>query len=178
MWDIYCIETWWKEIDSEGYPKEYFRDGTFWSTIETPWKLGCFDFIEEFDDDGMCGFIGEFYKNDNYYQGKYYIGNFKFNEKKKYFIQDKLKEINISELENNYIFKYEGEFKKGKFYKGKEYIDNQLLFEGEYKQGKYWNGKMYKIKNKSINKMEGFEGIYENGYKKGEYYIKKKEMWL
>ena len=31
--------------------KEYFRDGTFWSTIETPWKLGCFDFIEEFDDE-------------------------------------------------------------------------------------------------------------------------------
>ena len=132
-------------------------------------------FIEEFDDDGMCGFIGEFYKNDNYYQGKYYIGNFKFNEKKENFIQDKLKEINISELENNYIFKYEGEFKKGKFYKGKEYIDNQLLFEGEYKQGKYWNGKMYKIKNKSMNKMEGFEGIYENGYKKGEEILYKEK---
>ena len=51
MKNIYCIETWWKEMDREGYPKEYFRDGAFWSTIETPWKLGCFDFIEEFDDE-------------------------------------------------------------------------------------------------------------------------------
>ena len=53
MKNIYCIETWWKEIDREGYPKEYFRDGTFWSTIETPWKLGCFDFIEEFDNEDV-----------------------------------------------------------------------------------------------------------------------------
>ena len=51
MKKIYCIETWWKEIDPEGYPKEYFRDGSFWAMTETPWKLGCFDFIEEFDNE-------------------------------------------------------------------------------------------------------------------------------
>lgn len=47
MKKIYCIETWWKDMDS--YPKEYFRDGSFWGIAETPWKLGCFDFIQEFD---------------------------------------------------------------------------------------------------------------------------------
>jgi len=47
MKKIYCIETWWKEYD--GYPKEYFRDGSFWGMTETPWKLGCFDFIQEFE---------------------------------------------------------------------------------------------------------------------------------
>jgi hypothetical protein len=34
MKKIYCIETWWKEYD--GYPKEYFRDGSFWGMTETP----------------------------------------------------------------------------------------------------------------------------------------------
>lgn len=49
MKKIYCIETWWKEND--GYPKEYFRDGSFWGITETPWKIGCYDFIQEFDDE-------------------------------------------------------------------------------------------------------------------------------
>ena len=51
MKKIYCIETWWKEIDHEGYPKEYFKDGSFWAYQECPWKLGCFDFSEEFDNE-------------------------------------------------------------------------------------------------------------------------------
>ena len=55
MKKIYCIEKWWKEND--GYPKEYFRDGSFWAMTETPWKLGCFDFVEEYDDE-------EKFKND------------------------------------------------------------------------------------------------------------------
>ena len=50
MKKIYCIEEWWHESDL-GYPKESFRDGSFWGCIETPWKIGCFDFIQEFDNE-------------------------------------------------------------------------------------------------------------------------------
>ena len=44
MKKIYCIEEWLKENES-------IYDGSFWGCIETPWKLGCFDFIQEFDDE-------------------------------------------------------------------------------------------------------------------------------
>ena len=45
MKKIYCIETWWREQNRLGYPKESFRDGSFWGCMETPWKIGCWDFI-------------------------------------------------------------------------------------------------------------------------------------
>ena len=48
---IYCIETWWHEQNHLGYPKESFRDGSFWGCMETPWKIGCWDFIQEFEDE-------------------------------------------------------------------------------------------------------------------------------
>lgn len=80
MKKIYCIESWWKEMDPEGYPKGYFRDGSFWAMTETPWKIGCFPFIEEFDDEetfknellriiNQCGIIGKVWskiESDNY----------------------------------------------------------------------------------------------------------------
>ena len=49
MKKIYCIEEWSRE--NNGVPKEYFRDGTFWGCVESPWKIGCFDFVQEFDDE-------------------------------------------------------------------------------------------------------------------------------
>ena len=78
MKKIYCIEKWWKEND--GYPKEYFRDGSFWAMTETPWKLGCWDFVEEYEDEEKFkedllsiinegGIIGKVWikeENDNY----------------------------------------------------------------------------------------------------------------
>ena len=51
MKKIYCIEEWWHEPNRLGYPKESFRDGSFWGCVETPWKIGCYDFIQEFDDE-------------------------------------------------------------------------------------------------------------------------------
>ena len=51
MKKIYCIEEWWHEPNRLGYPKESFRDGSFWGCMETPWKIGCYDFIQEFDDE-------------------------------------------------------------------------------------------------------------------------------
>ena len=50
MKKIYCIEEWWHE-SPDGTPLESFRDGSFWGCVETPWKIGCFDFIQEFDDE-------------------------------------------------------------------------------------------------------------------------------
>lgn len=78
MKKIYCIEIWRK--DSDGCPKEYFRDGSFWGTLETSWKVGCFDFVQEFDSEeeftkeilniiNNCGIIGKAWikeVDDNY----------------------------------------------------------------------------------------------------------------
>ena len=80
MKKIYCIEEWWHESNHLGYPKESFRDGSFWGCLETPWKIGCYDFIQEFDDEeqfkeeltkiiGDGGIIGKVFieeKPDNY----------------------------------------------------------------------------------------------------------------
>lgn len=49
MKKIYCIEEWSRE--NNGVSKECFRDGTFWGCVESPWKIGCFDFVQEFDDE-------------------------------------------------------------------------------------------------------------------------------
>ena len=119
----------------------------------------------------VSAFIGEFDGYDNYLKGKYYQRNYNVIKKKELFEENSLKEIEISEIEKKGYLRFEGEFKKGRFYKGKEYKYNQINFEGEYKNGLYWNGKSYKIKDKYTSKMEGFEGTYINGAKKGKEII-------
>ena len=54
---------------------------------------------------------------------------------------------------------FEGEYKDGKRYKGKEYNKyGELIFEGEYKNGKRYKGKEYNKYGKLI-----FEGEYKDG---------------
>ena len=96
------------------------------------------------------GFIGEFDENENFYKGKYYKGDFNLLYKKICFERDKLQELYIEDIENNGTLIFEGEFKDGLFYKGKEY-GRKLIFEGEYKKGKYWNVKDIKIIFISMN---------------------------
>lgn len=60
----YCIEYWYFD------PNDRFRDGSFWGTIETPWKIGMTDIVEEYDNEeefkqrlldiiNECGIIGK-----------------------------------------------------------------------------------------------------------------------
>ena len=41
----YCIEYWYYD------EHERFRDGSFWGCLETPWKIGMTDIIEEYDNE-------------------------------------------------------------------------------------------------------------------------------
>ena len=62
---------------------------------------------------------------------------------------------------------FEGEYKDGKYYKGKEYnYNSKLIFEGEYKDGKKWNGIFYNPKNNnnSGNLINGNGIIQEYNY--------------
>lgn len=42
---IYCIEEWLKETPWS----ERYRDGSLWRCIEQPWKIGCYDVINEYE---------------------------------------------------------------------------------------------------------------------------------
>ena len=62
----------------------------------------------------------------------------------------------------------------------KDYVNDILMFEGEYKNGKKWKGKEYNSKGKLL-----FKGKYSNGEKqKGKEYdsegtlIFKDEYWM
>ena len=71
----------------------------------------------------------------------------------------------IMNLEGNYWI--EAEYSNGKLNgKGKEYMDNQLVFEGEYLNGQKWNGNE-KLYNK--NKELFAEIEYINGEKRKKY---------
>ena len=113
-------------------------------------------------------FIGEFDEQENYKEGKYYQGDFNIEEKKQLYEENKLFELSIKEIINKGKLKFEGKFKNNLFYEGKEYKYNQIVFKGNYSNGNYYNGEGYKIKDKYTGKMEGFEGTYSNGSKKGE----------
>ena len=73
--------------------------------------------------------------------------------------------------EYNYCgtLKFDGEYRNGQKYKGKEYNHRgELIFEGEYKNGKKYKGKEYNDLGELI-----FEGEYKNGKKyngKGKEY--------
>lgn len=45
---IYCIEEWLKEY-WEDCMWERSRDGSLWGCIEQPWKIGCYDVINEYE---------------------------------------------------------------------------------------------------------------------------------
>ena len=94
-------------------------------------------------------------------------------------------------MENNEIVKeydsyndkliFEGEYKNGRRYKGKEYNTfDKLVFEGEYLNGKRWNGSGIKdgkgyVKEYNKDNILIYEGQFENGEKNGkgkEYYDK------
>lgn len=47
MKKIYCIEKWWLE-DKEIHNK-FNNNCEFWNCIEEPWKIGCWNFVEEYD---------------------------------------------------------------------------------------------------------------------------------
>lgn len=49
MKKLYCIEKWWVE-DLDIYNK-FNNNCEFWNCIEEPWKSGCWDFVEEYDDE-------------------------------------------------------------------------------------------------------------------------------
>ena len=65
-------------------------------------------------------------------------------------------ENNVKEYENGKLV-FDGEYKDGKRYNGKEYNKKgKLVFHGEYKDGKKYKGKKYNERGKLI-----FEGEYE-----------------
>ena len=105
----------------------------------------------------VSAFIGEFDEEGNYYNGKYYQGEFEAEEKKQFFEENNLKELNNEEIEKKGKLKFVGEFKNQRFYKGKEYKYDQVIFEGEYKNGLYWNGKGYHIKENILLKWKDFK---------------------
>lgn len=49
MKKIYCIETWW--IEEPDIHNKFNNSCEFWNCIEEPWKFGCWDFVEEYDDE-------------------------------------------------------------------------------------------------------------------------------
>jgi len=49
MKKIYCIEEWW--LEDRDIHNKFNNNCEFWNCIEEPWKIGCWDFIEEFDDE-------------------------------------------------------------------------------------------------------------------------------
>ena len=116
----------------------------------------------------VSAFIGIFDDNEKYLKGTYYQGDYDAIFKKQLFEEGDLKELKKDEIVQKGNLRFVGEFKNGRFYKGKEYKFNQINFEGTYKNGLYFNGKSYKVKDEFSHKMEGFEGVYINGEKKGK----------
>ena len=63
--------------------------------------------------------------------------------------------------------RFEGGYKDGKKYKGKEYYhDGKLIFESEYKDGKKWNGKFYIDNNNESGNIINGNGINIKVYNK------------
>ena len=153
-----------KKLEGIYYKKEKdgFNNSLFYGQFKEGKKYKGIEITE------VNAFIGEYDINENYLKGKYYQGDFDIEIKKQLFEENDLKEINKEEIEQKGIFKYEGEFKNGLFHKGKEYKYEQIIFEGEYKNGFFFNGIGHRYKDKFSNKMEGFEGTYINGAKKGK----------
>lgn len=55
LWKIYCIEKQW--VEDPDIHNKFNNNCEFWNCIEEPWKVGCWDFVEEYDDE-------ERFKND------------------------------------------------------------------------------------------------------------------
>lgn len=49
MKNIYCIEKW--SIEDQDIHRKYNNECEFWNCIEEPWKIGCWSFIEEYDNE-------------------------------------------------------------------------------------------------------------------------------
>ena len=145
--------------------KDMFNNSLFYGKFKNGKKYEGIEITE------VSAFIGIFDNDEKYLQGKYYQGDYDVFLKKILFENGNLKELKKEEIEKEGNLRFIGEFKNGKFHKGKEYKYNQINFEGEYKNGLYFNGKSYKIKDKFNEKMEGFEGVYINGEKKGKEII-------
>lgn len=68
MKKIYCIEEWLAD-------DERVRDGSFWGCLESPWKIGLTDRVQEFDDEeefkdylmniiNSCGIVGRVFTKE------------------------------------------------------------------------------------------------------------------
>ena len=55
MKKIYCIEKWC--IEAQDIHDKFNNNCEFWNCVEEPWKIGCWNFVEEYDDE-------EKFKND------------------------------------------------------------------------------------------------------------------
>ena len=55
MKKIYCIEKWC--IEDQDIHDKFNNNCEFWNCVEEPWKIGCWNFVEEYDDE-------EKFKND------------------------------------------------------------------------------------------------------------------
>ena len=105
------------------------------------------------------GYVKEV-KNDIIYEWKYVNG-----------------EINGNGKEYSYDgqLNFEGEYLYGVKIKGKEYLENEIIFEGEFINDKKWKGK-----GKEYNRINQliFEGEYQYGLRlKGKEYIKGKLVY-
>ena len=133
---------------------------------------------------GVGAFIGKFDENENFYNGRYFQGDFDIEEKKQLYEEGNLKALNIKEIEKKGKLKFEGQFKYQElqkcFYKKDtnediEYYKNgSIKFEGTIKNGEYCKGKEYyeasNDEDMSLSKLK-FEGLYKEGkkYKGWEY---------
>ncbi len=50
---IYCIEQWLKEYWEDCGIWERSRDGSLWGCLEQPWKIGCYDIINEYESESL-----------------------------------------------------------------------------------------------------------------------------
>ena len=73
MKKIYCIEKWC--VEDQDIHDKFNNNCEFLNCVEEPWKIGCWNFVEEYDDE-------EKFKNDILFQyvlayvGKGYSGKF------------------------------------------------------------------------------------------------------
>ena len=49
MKKIYCIEKQW--VEDLDIHNKFNNNCEFWNCIEEPWKVGCWDFVEEYEDE-------------------------------------------------------------------------------------------------------------------------------
>ena len=101
------------------------------------------------------------------YEGEFNEG--KKNGKGKEYYED-YNTIGYDDELNRKILIFEGVYKVGERWKGKEYdeFEGKLIFEGEFKNGKRWKGKGKELRvwNKLV-----FEGVYKDGGRwKGKEY--------